>query len=153
MVVLRPSRWLSLPKYLGTLGMYGFWRKRHTYVLTNQRMLLGKGIFVRTERSLPISQIEDAAFRAPRGRRLLRSHGEIARADADRQGRPLVGAQRPPADGRDPGSHLAGIRSAALSPSSARCRRCGGPLGSAILQVRLSSFRIERIPLVLHTRP
>jgi Bacterial PH domain len=61
-VVLRPSRWLSLPKYLGTLGMYGFWRKRHTYVLTNQRMLLGKGIFVRTERSLPINQIEDAAF-------------------------------------------------------------------------------------------
>jgi Bacterial PH domain len=61
-VVLRPSRWLSLPKYLVTLGFYGFWRKRHTYILTNQRMLLGKGIFVRTERSVPISQIEDAAF-------------------------------------------------------------------------------------------
>jgi hypothetical protein len=61
-VVLRPSRWLSVPKYLVTLGFYGFWRKRHTYILTNQRMLLGNGVFVRTERSVPIGQIEDAAF-------------------------------------------------------------------------------------------
>jgi hypothetical protein len=61
-LVLRPSRWLSLPKYLYTLGFYGLWRKRHTYVLTDQRILMGKGVFVRTERSVPISQVEDAVF-------------------------------------------------------------------------------------------
>jgi Bacterial PH domain len=61
-LVLRPSRSLSLPKYLYTLGLYGLWRKRHTYVLTDHRMLMGKGLFVRTERSVPISQIEDAVF-------------------------------------------------------------------------------------------
>jgi hypothetical protein len=61
-LVVRPSRWLSLPRYLYTLGLYGFWRKRHTYVLTDSRMLLGKGVFNRTERSVPMSQIEDAVF-------------------------------------------------------------------------------------------
>jgi Bacterial PH domain len=57
-----PSRLLSVPKYLITLGLYGFWRKRQTYILTDQRVLMGRGIFNRTERSIPLSRIEDASF-------------------------------------------------------------------------------------------
>jgi Bacterial PH domain len=61
-LVATPSRLLSLPKYLITLGLYGFWRKRQNYVLTDQRVLMGRGIFNRTERSIPLNRIEDASF-------------------------------------------------------------------------------------------
>jgi hypothetical protein len=53
---------LSLPKYLYTLGLYGIWRKRHVYVLTDQRLLVGKGVVTRTEDSIPTSRIEEVTF-------------------------------------------------------------------------------------------
>jgi Bacterial PH domain len=61
-LVVRPSRFLSFPKYLYTLGLYGFWRKRHVYVLTDQRLLMGRGVVSRTERSLPLRQIDDVVY-------------------------------------------------------------------------------------------
>lgn len=61
-VVVRPSRFLSIPKYIVTLGLYGLWRKRHVYVVTDKRLLIGRGILVRTERSVPFSRIEDVQF-------------------------------------------------------------------------------------------
>lgn len=61
-VVARPARALSIPKYLGTLGLYGIWRKRHTYVVTNQRLLIGRGVVNRREWTIPIRRIEGVSF-------------------------------------------------------------------------------------------
>ena len=60
-VVTRPGRLASLPKYLATLGLYGLWRKRDTSAVTDQRVLLAKGIVRRDERSIPLSHVEDIA--------------------------------------------------------------------------------------------
>jgi Bacterial PH domain len=95
-MVLRPSRALSIPKYVYTLGLYGFWRKRQTYVVTDQRVLAGRGLFNRTENSIPISRIEDVTFvrRGPgaylqvvlmvRGRRRMEYVGPLLPRDARR---------------------------------------------------------------------
>lgn len=61
-VVARPSRFLSLPKYLLTLGLYGIWRKRHTYVVTDQRLLFGRGLVNRREWTIPMRRIEGVSF-------------------------------------------------------------------------------------------
>jgi hypothetical protein len=61
-MVVRPSRMLSIPKYLYTLGLYGIWRKRHVYVLTDHRLLVGRGVVTRTEDSIPTSRIEEVTF-------------------------------------------------------------------------------------------
>jgi hypothetical protein len=61
-VVARPSRGATFPKYLLTLGLYGFWRKRNTAVVTDRRILMGKGIINREERSIPLTRINRAKF-------------------------------------------------------------------------------------------
>jgi Bacterial PH domain len=61
-MVVRPSRALSLGKYLYTLGLYGIWRKRHVYVLTDERLMSGKGVINRTEVSIPIGRIDEVGF-------------------------------------------------------------------------------------------
>jgi Bacterial PH domain len=61
-LVVRPSRALSLGKYLYTLGLYGIWRKRQVYVLTETRLMTGKGVVNRTETSIPMGRIEEASF-------------------------------------------------------------------------------------------
>lgn len=61
-MVARPSRIATLPKFVLTLGLYTFWRRRDTSVLTDQRVLLGKGILRRTERSIPLALIDDVTF-------------------------------------------------------------------------------------------
>ena len=61
-MVVRPSRALSLGKYLYTLGLYGIWRKRHIYVLTDDRLMTGKGVVNRTETSIPLNRVEEVAF-------------------------------------------------------------------------------------------
>ena len=60
-IVARPGRLATLPRYLLTLGLYGAWRKRDTSALTDQRVLLGKGIVRRDERSIPLGNVEDVA--------------------------------------------------------------------------------------------
>jgi hypothetical protein len=62
-VMARPSRSVTWPKYLYTLGLYGIWRKRHMFVLTDRRILASEGVFNRSERSIPLSRIDDASFR------------------------------------------------------------------------------------------
>jgi len=59
---VHPWRGAVWPKYLYTLGLYGIWRKRHTIVLTDHRVLVGKGVFVRTERSIPLNRIDSAVY-------------------------------------------------------------------------------------------
>jgi hypothetical protein len=58
----RPAPGVTWPKYLYTLGLYSFWRRRHTFVLTNKRILISKGIFARAERSIPLNRVDDASF-------------------------------------------------------------------------------------------
>jgi hypothetical protein len=90
-VVARPSRLLSLPKYVVTLGLYGIWRKRQTYVLTDQRVLIGQGVFRRAERSIPISRIEDASF----VRKGIGAYCEVIVESHGRQRAVLVGPLSP----------------------------------------------------------
>ena len=61
LMVTRPGRIASFPKYLATLGMYGFWRKRDTSAVTDQRVLLANGILSRNERSIPLSHVDDVS--------------------------------------------------------------------------------------------
>jgi hypothetical protein len=61
-LVARPSLAAVWPKYLLTLGLYGLWRRQDLSVLTDRRVLVGKGIFSRTENSIPIARISDANY-------------------------------------------------------------------------------------------
>ncbi|HSS09049.1 MAG TPA: PH domain-containing protein [Acidimicrobiales bacterium] len=61
-LLARPSRGVTWPKYLYTLGLYGIWRKRQTFALTTRRILLSKGVFARSERSIPLNRVDDASF-------------------------------------------------------------------------------------------
>ena len=61
-MVATPSRIANLHKYVITLGLYGIWRKRDTAVVTNRRLMIGKGIFRREESSIAINDIDSAKF-------------------------------------------------------------------------------------------
>ena len=58
-----PARAPTLHKYLATLGLYGVWRKRRTSTVTDRRILMGRGVVRRTERSIPMRNVEDVVFR------------------------------------------------------------------------------------------
>lgn len=79
----RPSRLISLPKYVLTLGLYELWRRRNTTVVTNQRILIGSGIFNRSEQSIPLKNVMDVSFR----RRGLNAYAEVT---ANRRGKSTV---------------------------------------------------------------
>jgi Bacterial PH domain len=72
--VERPSRVLVLPKYLLTLGLYGIWRKREISAVTNHRLMLGRGVLSRDERSIPLKRVEDVSF----SRRWVSSYADVA---------------------------------------------------------------------------
>ena len=63
-VVIRALPWRGavLHRYLYTLGLYGIWRKRRPMLVTDHRVLIGTGIFMRTERSIPLNRIESAVY-------------------------------------------------------------------------------------------
>jgi hypothetical protein len=71
--VEHPSRFIRFPRYLLTLGLYGLWRKRDTSVVTNRRLLIGKGIMNRKERSIPMGRVRDANY----GRKWFSSYAEV----------------------------------------------------------------------------
>jgi hypothetical protein len=62
LVVGRPGLAAVWPRYVMTLGLYGFWHRRRVAVLTTKRVLLGKGVLSRQERSIPIRAISDAVY-------------------------------------------------------------------------------------------
>lgn len=62
-LALRPSKWWTWPRYLFTLGLWYFWRKRHVYVLSNERVLVVKGIINTSEASAPLARIQDLHVR------------------------------------------------------------------------------------------
>jgi hypothetical protein len=74
LLVARPAIGAVWPKYVLTLGLYGLWRRQNTTVLTDRRVLVGKGIFSRREQTLPITRINDATY----VRRGLFAYCEIA---------------------------------------------------------------------------
>ncbi len=57
-----PSRAANFYKYIYTLGLYGFWRKRDTAVVTSKRLLISRGVFRREEHSISISDIDSARY-------------------------------------------------------------------------------------------
>jgi hypothetical protein len=61
-VVARPSIAAVWPRFALTLGLYGFWRRQNVSILTNRRVLIGRGIISRTEQSLPFARINDAVY-------------------------------------------------------------------------------------------
>jgi hypothetical protein len=73
-LLARPAIGAVWPKYVVTLGLYSLWRKRDVSVLTDRRVLIGKGIIRRTERSIPLSNITDAMYQ----RKGLFAYCEIA---------------------------------------------------------------------------
>jgi Bacterial PH domain len=62
LLVARPGRFATLPKFVLSLGLYAFWRRRDSSVLTDERVLLGKGLWRRNERSILLSRIEDVGY-------------------------------------------------------------------------------------------
>ena len=74
LLLARPGRLASLPRYLLTLGLYGIWRKRNVSAVTDQRVLRGRGVIRRDERSIPLSHIDDVAV----ARRGLYSYVDLA---------------------------------------------------------------------------
>ena len=62
LMVARPAIAAVWPRYLMTLGLYGLWRRQDISVLTDRRVLLGKGIISRREQSIPLTRIEDARY-------------------------------------------------------------------------------------------
>jgi hypothetical protein len=72
-LVVRPARSVTLHKYLMTLGLYGIWRKRKTFVLTDRRVVVGQGVFVRMEWSIPLDRVDEARY----SRRGLSSYAEL----------------------------------------------------------------------------
>ena len=76
-MVARPGRLATFPKFIFTLGLYSFWRRRDTSVLTDQRILLGRGIVRRRERSIPLAVVDDVTF----ARRGINSYADVTFRD------------------------------------------------------------------------
>lgn len=90
-LVARPGRMATLPQLLLTLGLYGFWRRRDTTVLTDHRILLGAGILHRRERSIPLAVIEDVSF----SRSGLNAYADVTFHDGRRSSLRRVGPMAP----------------------------------------------------------
>ena len=54
-----PSAFWTLGRYVFTLGLWTFWRKRHRWVLTDHRIIALKGIISRHEQAVPLERIQD----------------------------------------------------------------------------------------------
>ena len=62
LVVARPSIAAVWYRYVATLGLYGLWRHQDLSVLTDRRVLVGKGIIRRSERTIRLQNINDAVY-------------------------------------------------------------------------------------------
>ena len=55
-----PVVWL---KWLVTLGIFEFFRRHTVFLVTNRRVVVRQGVVHRTERSVPVSRIQDISTR------------------------------------------------------------------------------------------
>ena len=76
-----PSRGANFYKYIYTLGLYGIWRRRDTAVVTNRRLLLGRGVFNREEHSISMNRVEGARY----VRRGMNSYAQLTINDRGRR--------------------------------------------------------------------
>ncbi len=53
------SAWWTLGRYIFTLGLWAIWRERHRIVVTNQRLVVRKGIISKSEVGIPLGRIQD----------------------------------------------------------------------------------------------
>ena len=72
-----PSVFWTAQLYLGTLGFWAIWRRRHHFLLTNQRVMIVLGIVNKHERSVPLSRIQDISLH-----RSLLEGGHVALSSA-----------------------------------------------------------------------
>lgn len=62
LAVGRPALIAVWPLYVATAGLYGFWHKRRTALLTNHRIIVGRGVINREERMIPMDHIRRAGY-------------------------------------------------------------------------------------------
>ena len=60
---LRPTPLGVWPLYIVTLGLYEIWRRRTRFILTNQRVIISKGVVNRAVRFLPLDRVQDATLK------------------------------------------------------------------------------------------
>lgn len=82
-----PGRLSTIPKYIVTLGLYEFWRRRNTAVITDQRILFGSGIISRSEKSISLAKVLDVGF----SRRGLNSYADVTVTDSGQRKHRFVG--------------------------------------------------------------
>ena len=120
-MVARPAISAVWYKYVITLGLYGLWRRHDVSIITDRRVLVGKGIVSRKEQSLPYGRINDANVRAKRALRLLRGRFHPSGSRPRAAGRTPVGPPGEAVHGGDPGPELRSARHQGLSLA------CGDP--------------------------
>ncbi|MHB1488833.1 MAG: SHOCT domain-containing protein [Acidimicrobiales bacterium] len=59
----KPSVVGTLAYYVFTLGLYALWRSRTTFLITDRRVVVAKGIINRFERTMPLVKVQDATVR------------------------------------------------------------------------------------------
>jgi hypothetical protein len=69
----RPPVWI---RWLGTLGLYEIWRRKTQFIVTNRRVIWRRGVINRTERSIPLSRLQDVT----KQRRLMSGWIELSSA-------------------------------------------------------------------------
>ena len=62
---LTPSPYWTSGRYVPTLGLWEIWRRHHHFILTNERVLVVKGILNRSEQSVPLGRVQDVNLRLP----------------------------------------------------------------------------------------
>lgn len=55
-----PSKFWTMGTYIISLGLWAIWRTHHRYILTNQRIVLTKGIVAKSQRAVPLDRVQDA---------------------------------------------------------------------------------------------
>ena len=57
-----PSSFWTMGFYIFSLGLWAIWRGRHHFLLTNQRLMITKGIVSKSEQSVPLARIQDVVL-------------------------------------------------------------------------------------------
>jgi membrane protein YdbS with pleckstrin-like domain len=74
---LMPSPFWTVGLYIFTLGLWEFWRRRHHFVVTNERVIVVKGVLNRSEQSAPLARVQDVRLQ-----RSLRTGGSVVLSTA-----------------------------------------------------------------------